>query len=292
MVCTLYKLGSQHSNDFNDDILLVLLALPAGALLSDAVVKCQSRSNVAFVIDASDSMVDVFEKEKVFIKKVAESLNIGGKESHIGIVTFSSKAKVVLKFSEKNNASVLEKSVDSLSLLGGTSRLDTALKLAFDGLFQDHGMRLDVPQVLILLTDGAQTRDISAVPPSQAIAPFHESNVKVLVVGIGEKAKKAELAGLVKSTKDLFMAKSGDDLISDKVLAGIRASSCQPGRHPKVLCLFLLPRFDLLEVNRADSTRISMKLLAQLMIACVAIHRLEKEDIFKYDRLFLEGNNA
>ena len=198
-------------------------------MLSDAR-KCKSRADIAFVIDASDSMMEFFEEEKMFIKKVAENFYIGGKESHVGIVTFSNKAKVALAFSEKNNASVLEKSVDSLSLLGGSSRLDTALKLAFDGLFQDHGIRLDVPQVLILLTDGAQTRDVSAVPPSQAIAPFHESNVKVLVVGIGERAKKTVLAGLVKSDSDLYMAKTVDDLISDKVLAGIRASSCLPGK--------------------------------------------------------------
>ena len=213
--------------------LFVLLAMAVGALLSDPIVKCQSRADVAFVIDASDSMVDVFEKEKIFMKKVAESLDIGDKASHVGIATFSNKAKVVLKFSEKNNASVLEKAVDSLSLLGGTSRLDRALKLAFDGLFRDHGLRLDVPQVLILLTDGAQTRDINSVAPAQAIAPFHESNVKVVVVGIGEKAKKAELAGLVKSDNDLYMAKTGDDLISDRVLAGVRASSCQPGKRLK-----------------------------------------------------------
>ena len=176
-------------------------------------------------------MMEFFEEEKMFIKKVAERFYIGGKESHVGIVTFSNKANVVLKFSEKNNASELAKAIDSLSLLGGTSRLDIALKLAFDGLFRDHGMRLDVPQVLILLTDGAQTRDINALPISQAIAPFHESNVKVLVVGIGERAKKTVLAGLVKSDSDLYMAKTVDDLISDKVLAGMRASSCLPGKE-------------------------------------------------------------
>lgn len=212
---------------------MIFVALPIGALLSDAVAKCKSRADVAFVVDASDSMVDMFEKQKTFIKKIGESLNIGGKESHVGIVSFSNKPKIVLKFSEKTNASVLEKTVDSLALLGGTSRLDTALKLAFDGLFRDHGMRLDVPQVLILLTDGAQTRYINAVPASQAIAPFHESNVKVLVVGIGEKAKKVELGGLVKSNNDLYMAKTANDLTSDKILAGIRASACQPGNRLK-----------------------------------------------------------
>ena len=41
-------------------------------------------------------------------------------------------------------------------------------------------MRLDVPKVLVLLTDGAQTVEDGAIAPSKAVEPFHEANIKVL----------------------------------------------------------------------------------------------------------------
>ena len=194
---------------------------------------CKSMVDIAFIVDSSAASIGKdYGKEKEFIKAIGSSLDIVEGGSHAGIVLFSSDSEVAMKFSESNNASEFSRAVDKLPMLGGrTRRMDKALKMAFDRLFTpEYGMRVDVPQVLVLLTDGGQTQEAGAVALSQAVAPFHEANVKVLVVGIGSDVKRDELRSIVKSDKDLYMAGDFERLISKDFSKSVSKAVCVEGR--------------------------------------------------------------
>ena len=208
---------------------MLCLAAPS-AILAPAL--CKSRVDIAFIVDSSGSLAKDYSKEKEFVKVIGKSLDIAEDGSHAGIVLFSSNSEVAMKFSESNNATEFVKAVDNLPLLGGRTRIDKALKLAFDKLFKpEYGMRADVPQVLVLLTDGAQTQEAGAVAPSQAVVPFHEANVKVLVIGIGAGVKRDELRSIVKSDEDLYLLENFDKLGSKDFSERISKTVCQKGRY-------------------------------------------------------------
>ncbi len=193
-------------------------------------IRCRGRADVGFIVDSSGSLRSEYGKEKSFVKSVAKKFDISATGSHVGVVLFSDNAEVRVKFSEKNDAALFNETVDQLPLFGRTTRIDKALQVAHSTLFRpENGMRIDVPQVLIVLTDGAQTNAIDAVPPSQAIAPFHESGVKVVVVGVGSGVKRDELNSMVRSEDDLYLAKNFDQLISGDFIDNITAASCQAG---------------------------------------------------------------
>ncbi len=200
-------------------------------------VKCQARADVGFIVDASGSLKHEFHKEKSFVKTLANRFGLGERASHAGIVLFSNFAEISVTFAEKNNDKEFNDAVDNLPILGATTRIDKALKVAYDELFQPkNGMRLDVKQVLFVLTDGGQTKADDSVSPAQAIYPFHESDIKVVVIGIGSRVNRTELRSMVKSEKDIYLAKHFDELISSKFVDEITAASCQKGKKK---CLFV-----------------------------------------------------
>ncbi len=201
-----------------------------GELVQD--VRCKARADVGFIVDSSGSLKSEYGKEKQFVKLLAQKFGLSAKGSHAGVVLFSDTADVRVKLAEKNTGAEFNDAVDQLPLLGKTTRIDKALQVAYNDLFQpENGLRLDVPQVLFVLTDGAQTNAIDAVSPAQAIVPFHESDIKVVVIGVGSGVKREELKSMVKSEKDLYVAKNFDELISSQFVDNITASSCQEGRE-------------------------------------------------------------
>ena len=196
---------------------------------------CRSRVDIAFIIDASSASQsnNDYGRKKDFVKTIASTLDIAEGGSHAGIVLFSRDGEVAMKFSDSNNQSEFLMAVDKLPLLGGTRRrIDKALKLAFDTLLKpESGMREDVPQVVLLITNGGQTQEggTGAVTLSQAVVPFHESNIKVLVVGIGPGIKQDELQSIVKSKQDLYIAGNFDMLASNEFSRRVSKAVCIRG---------------------------------------------------------------
>ncbi len=158
---------------------------------------------------------------------MASSLDISPKGSHVGLVLFSYNAELSVKFSDHKDYRGFESAVNSLALMGSTTRIDKALTLAYDQMFNErNGMRVKVAKVLILLTDGAQTNDPDAVAPAKAVARFHEAGIKVIVIGIGSGVKKNELQSIVKSQDNLFLAANFDQLKSEDFVRSIIGSTC------------------------------------------------------------------
>ncbi len=202
-------------------------------------VRCEARVDVGFIVDSSGSLKSEYGKEKSFVKSLAGRFGLSAKGSHAGVVLFSDNAELRVTLAEKNTVAEFNSAVDSLPLLGATTRLDKALQVAYDKLFQPkNGMRLDVPQVLFVLTDGEQTKADGSVSPAQAIVPFHESDIKVVVIGVGSAINKNELKSMVKSEKNVYFAKNFDELISSKFVDDITSASCQKGRAQGLFCCF------------------------------------------------------
>lgn len=168
-----------------------------------------------------------YRKEKEFVKSIAEKLKLSINGNRAGAVLFSSTAELRIKLSDFSSAKSFNEVVDQLPLLAGTTRIDTALRTAFNDLFsQENGMRAGASKLLIVLTDGKQSRDKDYTPLHDAIVPFHETGIKVIVIGIGDNVEKDELSRLVYEQSDLFLAKDFEELVSKSFIENITLDSC------------------------------------------------------------------
>lgn len=167
-------------------------------------------------MDASESMTeDDFEKQKSFVTKVAESFHMAPKTTQFALVTYSSSAKLHIRFRDHLNQDTFNKVVKQLPFAAGGTRFDKALKLAAEDVFTtESGARAGVPKVMIILTDGRQSQDYDAIPLQEAVLPLHQMSVQIHAVAIGSQVNRAELRKLVRNEEDIFSIKDFDTLVN------------------------------------------------------------------------------
>ncbi len=102
------------------------------------------------VVDVSSSMghENKLESLKNTMKEVVDGLP---EESEIGIISFHSKSKLVLPFTNVKNSALIKKYLDSLQIEGGTD-FSTAMRFSYKYLEQER--KPGDKEMLIVFTDG------------------------------------------------------------------------------------------------------------------------------------------
>ena len=80
-------------------------------------------------------------------------------------------------------------------------------------------------KVLLLITDGRQSRDNDAVPLDTAVLPLRRQGVNVVVVGIGRSIDPRELRLLAGDPNNVVVSKSFEDL--NRFVKRLIAKSCE-----------------------------------------------------------------
>ena len=144
---------------------------------------------------------------KDFLKKFAEKNELSLHGLHVGVVLFSSSASVAIKLTDYYDIESFKQAIQNLPQEGSITRIGRGLKTAYDKLFtREYGARENVPQILILLTDGKQTRRYNYIEPSIPAKSLLNSGVLIKAVGIGPYADREELKTITGSEKEVFMA--------------------------------------------------------------------------------------
>ena len=121
--------------------------------------KCKSIVDVGFILDSSGSLRNEYQKEKDFLKSLAEAIGISKEGSRAGVITFSYKAEHSIKMKDHTDILDFNAAVDAIPLMGSTTRIDRALRLTQKELFSaNNGALANNQNMLILLTDGSQTQ--------------------------------------------------------------------------------------------------------------------------------------
>lgn len=184
-----------------------------------------------------------YQKERDFVKNVADAFSISPGKTEAGVVAYNSEASLWIRFGQHNSNEEFNTAVDKIPYWGGRTRIDEGLKMATVGLFGSiTKARANLPKVLILLTDGRQSTDHRATPLNEAVLPLLQLGVKVLAVGVGNDVSRDELKLIVESDKDIFTVDDFDDLLAKS--HQIARTACEEARLSlcKLLafCLFLL----------------------------------------------------
>lgn len=198
-------------------------------------MKCRNVANIGFVVDSSGSLRRDYSKEKEFVKAIAESFEISEAGSRAGVVTFSYSAELSIGMNEYKKVEDFAKAVDRIPLMGYTTRIDKALRLAKRSLMT--GARKDAPRIVFLLTDGTQTQDADAEEPAKLAEELRRDGIRLFVIGIGKGINRDELkriageggsVGTVGSR--LFFAENFDELRSSEFVQDVAKSSCEKGK--------------------------------------------------------------
>ena len=160
------------------------------------------RADLIFVLDSSnDVSTKLFKQQKEFMKSIVGKFQIAANKSRAAVVRYSSTASSVIKFNTFNNLLDLVRGIDNIQYLGGSRRMDTALKEANK---MRESARLDVPKYVILLTAGRQASTPFSTPLDRAAQPLLDSNARVFVVGIGSRPSGQELRSMAEHDRDVF----------------------------------------------------------------------------------------
>ena len=195
-----------------------------------AKARCEAIVDVGFILDSSGSLRKSYGKEKNFLKVLASTFGISPNGSRAGVITFSYYTEHSIKLKDHTDLLGFNKAVDKIPLMGSTTRIDKAFRLAQQEMFSlPNGARPGIPKVLILLTDGSQTQDVGAEDPGEVAEQLRKDGVSILVVGIGSGVNTTELAHIAGSAANVYSAANFNDLISSNFIEDIKKGSCAEG---------------------------------------------------------------
>ena len=170
--------------------------------------------DIAFLLDSSGSIGErSYQKMKDFVKKVADAFVIGPSTTCAGVIIFGSSATTAVRFADATNNTVFNAAVDALPYMRGETRIDKALQLASAELLNHpSGARVGVAKVVIVLTDGGQSKAPYAMNIQKAVAPLLSAGIRIFAVGIGKDVDDRHLRLMVDDKDDAIMVPSFDGL--------------------------------------------------------------------------------
>ena len=174
-------------------------------------------ADFGFVVDVSGSVEHHWGRARSFIKQVVQPINISPTGGRAAIVQFSNRAELMINFSDQTSLTGFETALDGLDHWGATTRIDLGLETALNEMFQQsNGMRTDVPQNLVLITDGQQV----GVNYESFRKRFNERRIRVVVILVGN-ARKDDIRHLVNVETDLYVAKNYEELVNNEFIKKI-----------------------------------------------------------------------
>ena len=194
--------------------------------------------DIGFVLDSSGSLREQYPQIKSFIKRFASSLDISRDGVRVGVVTFSFYATLSIKFNDFTDVAIFREAVEEIPLIGSTTRIDRALKVVNEDLFNEsNGARKDVTKMLILLTDGSQTKGSDAVDPGKIAKVLRQRDIHIVSVGIGDEVDVDELTHITGDEDRVYTVADFDELITGRFIRKIVSKSCETGNLKVVIDL-------------------------------------------------------
>ena len=146
--------------------------------------------DIVFALDGSRPVTNAeFSRLKEAVLDMLKRYTISEKDTHVGLIEFSSSVKVASRLNKDNSMSSINDILARLQPSRGSDRVtDEALQVASNKVF-DIGGRPGASRVLIILTRGKSSGDTS---PGEAVKPLKDAGVNVFVVNIGSKADRDE----------------------------------------------------------------------------------------------------
>lgn len=174
---------------------------------------------LGLLVDGSDSTQSNFSTIKSFLKNLTRSFNVSSSGTRVGIIIYSTNASLEITLDQHSNASNIEEAIDNLMYPGGLTNIGLALNQSITGLFNSSIVRASASKILLVITDGTSTDDITV--PTTLLA---DTNVTSFVLGIGDGYSRYELDQIALGvTNHVFIADVNN---LEMITTGLREALC------------------------------------------------------------------
>ena len=166
---------------------------------------------MVFALDGSRPITNAqFSKLKEAVLNMLNRYKISEKDTHVGLIEFSSSVKIVSRLNKDNSVSRLKEILTPLQPSKGSTRVtDDVLRVASDKMFDvSSGGRPGASKVLVVLTHGKSSGETS---PVDTVKPLKDIGVNVFVINIGPKADPEEAMKIATSEKHVVAVDDPDN---------------------------------------------------------------------------------
>lgn len=174
---------------------------------------------LGLLVDGSDSTQSNFSTIKSFLKNLTRSFNVSSSGTRVGIIIYSTNASLEITLDQNSNASNIEEAIDNLMYPGGLTNIGLALNQSITGLFNSSIVRASASKILLVITDGTSTDDITV--PTTLLA---DTNVTSFVLGIGDGYSRYELDQIALGVTNHVFTADVNNL--EMITTGLREALC------------------------------------------------------------------
>jgi len=129
-------------------------------MLADvAAAQTECRRDIIFVLDESGSVgSDNFDLMKSFVSELVDGLDIDSGNTRVGLVTYSTGIGEKFQLNDHSTVDDVQSAISSLSYSEGWTYTHEALEYVRTTMLTTYnGDRSDVPNVVVVFTDGKST---------------------------------------------------------------------------------------------------------------------------------------
>uniref|UniRef100_T2MJF2 Collagen alpha-6(VI) chain n=1 Tax=Hydra vulgaris TaxID=6087 RepID=T2MJF2_HYDVU len=192
---------------------------------------CEAIVDIVFLLDSSGSLRKYYQNEKDFLKSVISAFGVSFNGTRAAVITFSYHAQLSIKLNKYSNLNSFKEAVDNIVLMGSTTRIDKALRLAQKEVFElENGARPGVAKILFLLTDGSQTQERGSENPVAIANELRSAGVTIIVIGITNAVNVSELSDIAGGEENAYAAESFEKLKDVKFLDVIKTKMCETAK--------------------------------------------------------------
>ncbi|XP_043116050.1 collagen alpha-6(VI) chain isoform X2 [Puntigrus tetrazona] len=200
--------------------------------------------DIVFLVDSSSSIgTQDFQEVRNFMHNFVDALDIDNEKVKVGLLQFSTDPHKEFLIGEYANKAELIRKINDLPYRRGGTFMGKAMDFLKDSYFNsEHGSRINenVPQIVVLITDGQSSDDIKG--PAEDL---REKGIIIFAIGIGP-TNMTELKAIANRPSERFVVNIANYQALQELTTTMKETVCILMRYqgkaiaPKFADLFVL----------------------------------------------------
>ncbi len=183
-----------------------------------------------FVLDSSGSITwqdpANWQRMLAFVAAVTAQFSISRDLTHVGMVLFSTTAKVEFGLDQYQTLSAVNRTIYDVKHIGGDTNIAAGLRTMRNEVFTRQGDRPNAKNIGIVITDGVANVEAEQVEREARMAR-EDQDVELFAIGITSAIEEFELNLIASDPRDDHKFLSPDFRALQDILAEVKLRACE-----------------------------------------------------------------